>query len=629
MVAVGFVAVVACIGLAVYRDYGISWDEPEYYEYARTIRNAYSLEDHLEQDFQVENAFGSTSYFHRFYGPAYLLIAGGALGAVRGALPGSEYDLWHLLNYLTFLAGGVCLYWLARRWVGHLASFGVLSLYVLQPVLWGNAFINPKDIPFTTFFIAAVLAGYRMIDAVPSAPSAATAAPPGRSMRFLSTRRAIRPLVVAGLALSLVLLLASKGALLDLVEGMIHAAYTRPDSLLGMLLRLASPRVGQLPVEAYLRKASVLTLGLRLAMLCGLSAALATAAWISIPSSQWNAVLSTCIAGLALGLATSTRILGPLAGALVCLHALSRPSRGLAALLLLYGAVAAGVTYATWPYLWAAPVQGFLHVLTEMASVPETLDVLYAGRIVSSEVLPGEYMPRLMLLTLTEPALLLAFAGGWRLARRLGSKSAAVGLLPIVLWYALPVGYAVAAKLPLHDSYRHFLFVLPPLFILAGLGLQWIFNHVSSGGLRAAILAASLAPAAYGIVLLHPFEYTHFNVASGGMRAAYHNYETDYWLTCYREAMQSAFAAGYTTIFVYRQPTLAALSARAGVAVQAYDPLDGTPAAPPHSALLLTTRENLDLSVAPESERVLEVGRGGAVFCVLKSVESADTAPGS
>ncbi len=120
VLALGTLVVLAAIGAATYRDYGASWDEPEYYEYASSIRSAYALEAHLEQEFRIEDAYGSTSYFHKFYGPAYLLLAGGLVERLKGTIPGADFDVWHLVNFLTFLAGvGTCIVFGICKTVKH------------------------------------------------------------------------------------------------------------------------------------------------------------------------------------------------------------------------------------------------------------------------------------------------------------------------------------------------------------------------------------------------------------------------------------------------------------------------------------------------------------------------------
>ncbi len=375
------------------------------------------------------------------------------------------------------------------------------------------------------------------------------------------------------LGLALVVLVVIREPMLTLLERLVRFSYSDPNNLLGKALRVLSPNVQALPLEAYLRKAHILALRGWLVLLCAAAVGFAIAGGTTIPPALRRLAGRTAIAGLLLGLVTSIRILGPAVGALVALYAFSRPSRLHAVVVPVYAAIGIAVSYATWPYLWAAPVDNFLNVLQNMAAVPETLDVLYAGRILSSESLPIDYLPRLMLLTLTESTLFLATLGGLSLARhRLARAAPATALLPILLWFALPLGYVVATSLPIHDAYRHFLFILPPVFILAGLGLDRILAHARSSWMRWVIVCVSLAPGAIGIVLLHPYEYTHFNAISGGMAAASRNYETDYWLTCYREVMRSPALSDSRTVFVLRQPSLAALYAGPGISIQGYDP---------------------------------------------------------
>jgi hypothetical protein len=51
-------------------------------------------------------------------------------------------------------------------------------------------------------------------------------------------------------------------------------------------------------------------------------------------------------------------------------------------------------------------------------------------------------------------------------------------------------------------------------------------------------VAALVAPGVLGILTLHPYEYTYFNSLVGGTDGASRRYETDYWCTSYREAME-------------------------------------------------------------------------------------------
>ena len=55
-------------------------------------------------------------------------------------------DIQHFVYFVTFLIGVWALYHLAARWMSQNAAFGAALLFLTQPVFWGHAFINPKDI---------------------------------------------------------------------------------------------------------------------------------------------------------------------------------------------------------------------------------------------------------------------------------------------------------------------------------------------------------------------------------------------------------------------------------------------------------------------------------------------------
>ena len=56
-------------GLLTFPAYGLSWDEPLFYNYAETIPSAYQGWDRLD-----ESVYGASPADHKYYGPAYLLF---------------------------------------------------------------------------------------------------------------------------------------------------------------------------------------------------------------------------------------------------------------------------------------------------------------------------------------------------------------------------------------------------------------------------------------------------------------------------------------------------------------------------------------------------------------------------
>jgi len=88
-----------------------------------------------------------------------------------------------------------------------------------------------------------------------------------------------------------------------------------------------------------------------------------------------------------------------------------------------------------------------------------------------------------------------------------------------------------------YNNIRQLHFVLAPMLLLAGVALDALMRASRRRWLQAVLLAVILIPGIAGIVRLHPYEYTYFNVLTGGTMGAEGRYGLDYWCTSYREAM--------------------------------------------------------------------------------------------
>ena len=132
------------VGLSIYRDYGISWDEP--------IQRKLGL---LAYHYIKE---GDPTLLHineRWYGTSYELFL---LFAQNNNGDQAIYFSRHLLTFLTFYAGIIGFYFLAKRFLSHkwLALLGSAAL-VLSPRIFADSFYNSKDIPFLVTYSFALL----------------------------------------------------------------------------------------------------------------------------------------------------------------------------------------------------------------------------------------------------------------------------------------------------------------------------------------------------------------------------------------------------------------------------------------------------------------------------------------
>jgi hypothetical protein len=170
---------------------------------------------------------------------------------------------------------------------------------------------------------------------------------------------------------------------------------------------------------------------------------------------------------------------------------------------------------------------------------------LFAGKVVSVTAMPASYLPQLFALKLPEIMLALGLAGtvGALVAatRRWLPLNRRANFVLVVLAAVLPVGLAMLAHPAFYNGLRHFVFVVPPFAVLGGLAGAWLLERARNFGTAAvaglvAIFVGGLALPVSDMVRLHPYQYTAFNWASGGVRMAHDNYMLDYWGLAFKQA---------------------------------------------------------------------------------------------
>ena len=346
------------VGLSVVGDYGQSWDELGIYGYG-----AQSLRGNLD----LGNAPAVTEYdaYLDHYGPAYFALASLVSGLITRASPElSTTQVWHMLNFLMFTLAAGMLHALCRRWLGAPASLGAAALFAVQPLLWGHAFVNPKDIPFMALFSVSVVAGFSMVDRI---------------------------------------------------------------------------------------------------------------------SSGRKTLLATTAAAALLGVTTSVRAAGPWAGILVSVYALLTLRRHSLRWLLLYALLATVASFLTWPFLWVAPLDRLSQAVVLMSSFPFLPEVQFMGAFYLGSELPWFYVPAIFAFQLTESTLVLVVVGLalalWSAFRSGTNQSRSRAILLLFLgWSLLPILLLLVLGSTLYDNARQLFFVLPPLFVLAGLALDVLLN---------------------------------------------------------------------------------------------------------------------------------------------------------
>jgi len=126
-------------------------------------------------------------------------------------------------------------------------------------------------------------------------------------------------------------------------------------------------------------------------------------------------------------------------------------------------------------------------------------------------------------------------------------------------------------------------------------------------------------PGIYASIQLHPYEYTYYNSFAGN---TFRRYETDYWLTCYKDAVEQfdepTLRQAQGELFVKREPYIAEYYADKSITIRDYRAEFGKIQS--GDFVLVNTRANEDLKTFKDAPVVLQIRRGDAVFCEIKQI---------
>jgi hypothetical protein len=210
-------------------------------------------------------------------------------------------------------------------------------------------------------------------------------------------------------------------------------------------------------------------------------------------------------------------------------------------------AIAYLIMIAAWP--WAAlglfnPVRA----LFAFSQFNYEIRDLFAGGVYRMDQMPRWYLPtyiaiKVPLILLAGAAVALLVAAVPRLSRQAMTPRARYEIAFLIFVVAFPVAAQVITRGPIFSGMRHFTFVVPPLAVLAAIGLEALIGALSRWRAAAALtaggaIAASLLWNASILVRLHPHEYLFYNALVGGLQGAAGRYATDYWFNSMPEAVE-------------------------------------------------------------------------------------------
>jgi 4-amino-4-deoxy-L-arabinose transferase-like glycosyltransferase len=269
---------------------------------------------------------------------------------------------------------------------------------------------------------------------------------------------------------------------------------------------------------------------------------------------------TTLIVGLGLGLTLGTRIMGGMTAlymilplAVVAGHDVRRigsvaaaRALGVFVLRLVPGLILAYAVMALiWPWSVVEPLNPIRAIGYFSHFFEKPWKEMFGGQPIAVPDMPRSYLPTYLGMKLPEVLLLLGSAGflgvlGAQFRSEIPVQRRAAVLL-VAMAVLVPIAITVATRPAMYNGIRHFIFILPPLCVLGGLAgataLRWLADRSRVAAVAGAMaIVTGLAIPAYHMVALHPYQYTHFNTISGGIRAADKAYMLDYWGLSFKEA---------------------------------------------------------------------------------------------
>ena len=201
-----------------------------------------------------------------------------------------------------------------------------------------------------------------------------------------------------------------------------------------------------------------------------------------------------------------------------------------------------------WPYIFLNPFVNLYHSIKVLSQYPWNGPVLYDGVVYGATRLPGTYAPHWLFIA--SPPALVGFALlGAGIAYALSIKKRLIDpkIAIVMLAFIIPLGAMVGLRSVLYDGLRQFLFLVPPVILIAVYGFVQTVTYLAHKQQKIVRLAAAglvtITLASYVLVIkdmvdLSPFEYMYFSPVIGGVSGANGKFDMDYWATCSTQASE-------------------------------------------------------------------------------------------
>jgi len=133
------------LGVAIFADFGVSWDEVSHFVYGRVMLDHVIKGVPLPQDADFI-----------YYGPFFDTLSQIVIRLLGFSDSRQVYLAKHFLTFLFFFVAVLFFYRLCRAYFGNWIAALIACLFlVVHPRIFAESFYNPKDLPFLSSFVIA------------------------------------------------------------------------------------------------------------------------------------------------------------------------------------------------------------------------------------------------------------------------------------------------------------------------------------------------------------------------------------------------------------------------------------------------------------------------------------------
>ena len=213
----------------------------------------------------------------------------------------------------------------------------------------------------------------------------------------------------------------------------------------------------------------------------------------------------------------------------------------------------------------------------------QDIQVIFNGRSMVVPDIPWHYLltwfslqlPEFYMVTLIIGCLLV---GRFVVKRKKDGEDSGKRVKPAIVGLAVlfPITSALVLHPPLYNAVRHFLFIAPPLAVLAAVSFSTLLRCNIDWRVKfgiSVLVAVSAGLTVIDMIHLHPYQYIYFNrLIAGGLKGVNHKFETEYQRISLKEGVEwlirnyhpdstdsikvsdcSGLAAGYQTTYYLQE----------------------------------------------------------------------------